>query len=397
MPNTDNLTEQISVLRTETNPDGITPEALGRVLQAIVDFIAALGLIDISEEADLAARVTAAESAANAAETKATTALANASKNVIDSITATPAADKVTISVKQHGHSADTVDIPAATSSDAGVMSAADKEALTGAVEDVANFKPKQMSVSRSTTTITLTLKLTNNATLTVQFPAASTTAAGLMSKADKEKLDGLPAAASIALLDETGHLRWSMAPVMMLRNVAPTVFDDLASGDVYFDSDLLFYYASDQNIIELGTPSKNVTYVHVETNIQYRWTGSAFVPLQGDPKAGIPVQEVRCANRTQKRYDIPPGVLCVLKPSTDTVNFNLLSGSYGNADIHRIVLEASDKGDLVDGATTGLKWPNSLIWASNQLPSVQDIDGNAEAILVTIYNQRYADYSVLR
>lgn len=401
MPNTDNLTEQISVLRTETNPDGITPEALGRVLQAIVDFIAALGLIDISEEADLAARVTAAESAASTADGKATTALANAAKNVIDTFSFALGAAKVTLSLKQHGYATKAVEIPSATTSEAGVMSAADKEALDGAVQDVANFKPKQMSVSRSTTAITLTLKLTNNATLTVSFPSASTTAAGLMSKADKVLLDGLPSADVIALLDESGHLRGAHAPVVMLDEMDGSPLDNAVAGSTFYDIDLhhiCYFIDNGANYVDLGAPSQNVYYCNKKTNVLYRWTGSAFEPINGNPLAGLLTQQVRVTGSSAKRYNIPAGVLCILHPTTDTANFVLVSGADGNADVHRIVIEASDLGPLVDGTNTGLKWPSGLIWntANGAGPTVQDVD-NGEAILVTIYNQRYADFIAYR
>lgn len=400
MPNTDNLTEQISVLRTETNPDGITPEALGKVLQAIVDFIAALGLIDISEEADLAARVTAAESAANAAETKATTALANAAKNVIDSITATPAAGKVTISVKQHGHSADTVDVPAATQSEAGVMSAADKQSLTQALLDIVANAITGMQVTTTTTTATLKVSK-GTGYVQVTFPIATTSKAGLMSKADKVLLDGLPAAASIALLDESGHLRGAHAPVVMLDEMDGNPLDNAVAGSTFYDIDthhICYFIDNGSNYVDLGAPSQNVCYCNKKTNVLYRWTGSAFEPINGNPLAGLITQQVRVTGSSAKRYNIPAGVLCILHPTTDTANFVLLSGADGNADVHRIVIEASDLGPLVDGTNTGLKWPSGLVWntANGAGPTVQDVD-NGEAILVTIYNQRYADFIAYR
>lgn len=396
MPNTDNLTDQISVLRTETNPDGITPEALGKVLQAIVDFIAALGLIDISEEADLAARVTAAESAANAADTKATTALANAAKNVIDSISATPAADKVTLSVKQHGHSADTVDVPAATVSEAGVMSAADKQNLTQALLDIVANAITGMQVTTTTTTATLKVSK-GTGYVQVTFPVATTSKAGLMSKADKVLLDGLPAAASIALLDESGHLRASHAPVMILESIGGGSIDSPAAGLVWFEpADNHLYYLTDSNggNIDMGSPSQGMLYCSKQTNMVYRWTGSGFVPINGNPDVGLETRIVRRANSSSNVYNIPSGVLTILKPTTDTVNFNLLPSSDGKAAVHRIVIEASDAASLVDSSTTGLRWPTSLIWATSNGagPTVQQVN-DGEGVMVTIYNGRYASF----
>lgn len=401
MADTTELTRKVTALRNETQPDSITPETLGNVLQAIVDFIAALGLIDISEETDLAQRVVAAENAANAASSAAAAAQAAAAKNVIDSMSNTPDAETLKIGVKQHGHSEYTTTLPAATETSAGVMSATDKQHLDSAHANVSAFKPKSLTIARTATAISLTLRLTDSTGIMVSLPSATTTYAGLLSKSDKVKLDGLPEAATIALVDDSGHLNADQGPVMMLDSMDGSAIDEPGTGKTWFDIDMkhiCYWTDAGSNYVDLGSPSQNLVYCDKKTNVQYRWNGSAFEPINGNPLAGLTSRTVRCSSPSAKRYDIPAGVLCILKPTTDTANFNLLSGGDGKADVHRIVIESSDLGPLVDGTNTGLKWPSGLVWntSTGTGPSVQDVD-NGEAILVTIYNQRYAEFTAYR
>lgn len=68
--------------------------------------------------------------------------------------------------------------------------------------------------------------------------------------------------------------------PKTVLRNVTDTVLDDLAIGDVYYDSGHIFLHKSDAEDIDLGTPSKDMVYANKDTDTLYRWNGTRFVLL---------------------------------------------------------------------------------------------------------------------
>ena len=391
MPQQENISPMIEAMRAQTEANAITPESLGNILQMIVNFVKSLGLVPEEEVINVTSMVQDALSTANAAVATANNALSTARGMLLNLLQAVCGTDAVALSVGQQGGTTLTLNLTAANENAAGVMSAAQAASLAQAVLDITANKVSSLTVTTGTTSASLKITFgTGNKSVTL--PAATTSKAGLMTAADKQALAGKADDAGVAKLDATGHLKGDHVPVVLLLNVVDSILDTINQGDTYYDSGLLFYRAANETDIELGPPCPSLYYCHKDTNVLYRWTGTKFEPINANPKAGMLVQEVRCSNRTQKRYDIPSGPLCILKPSTDTVNFNLLPSDDGNGAIHRIVLEASDVGDLVDGTNTGLKWPASLIWEDGTHPVVQDVD-NGEGIMVIIYNSRYAHF----
>lgn len=85
--------------------------------------------------------------------------------------------------------------IPAATTTDAGVMTAADKTKLDGIAAGAQVNVPTNLSTTTSATTLTVNSDTGTDATL----PAATTSVAGVMTAADKTKLDGV-ASGAVAL-----------------------------------------------------------------------------------------------------------------------------------------------------------------------------------------------------
>lgn len=77
-------------------------------------------------------------------------------------------------------------------------------------------------------------------------------------------------------LLD--GMLTPSQWPQMVLRNVSNTVLDDLADGDVYFDSGILYRHHASADTDTIGTPVENAVYLCLADKKYYRWNGSDFV-----------------------------------------------------------------------------------------------------------------------
>ena len=396
MPQQENISPMIEAMRAQTEANAITPEYLGNILQMIVNFVKSLGLVPEEEVINVTSMVQDALSTASAAVQTANNALSTAGGMLLTVLQAVCGTEGVALSVGQRNGTTLTLNLTAANENAAGVMTAGQAAALAQALLDITANAISSLSFTPSTSTATLKITLgTGNKTVTI--PAATTTKAGLMTKQDKLDLANKANNAEVAKLDATGHLKTDHVPVVLLNNVVDgSGQDNLSEGDTYYDSGQLYYRGANDTDIELGAPCPSLYYCHKESNVLYRWTGTKFEPINANPKAGMLVQEVRCANRTQKRYDIPSGPLCILKPSTDTANFNLLASEDGNGAIHRIVLDASDIGELVDGTNTGLKWPNSLIWENGTVPVVQDVD-NGEGIMVTIYNSRYAHFITYR
>lgn len=77
-------------------------------------------------------------------------------------------------------------------------------------------------------------------------------------------------------LLD--GMLTPSQWPQIVLRNVSDTVFDDLAEGDVYFDSGILYRHHASADTDTIGEPVKSAVYLCLADKKYYRWNGSDFV-----------------------------------------------------------------------------------------------------------------------
>ena len=107
-----------------TAPDSITPEVLGSLLQQIADLIGALNQIDTSEATDLITRVSAAEANAETARQAAQNALTASEANVIDSFSFDQTGTVLQLSLKQHGHDAVLLNLPGATTTFAGILTA---------------------------------------------------------------------------------------------------------------------------------------------------------------------------------------------------------------------------------------------------------------------------------
>lgn len=181
-----NITRQISALRAQTAPDSITPEGLGAILQAIANLIGALSNIDTSTETNLVSRVEALEGDMQTAMNKATAADETAADMLIDTFAL--GEDNVTITVQQHGYSAMSLTLVAATTTKAGIMSATDKDHLDKAYQRTM----ASLTTSSYEDRVSLNYKRHNNQVVTVSLVGATSSTAGLMTAADKVKLDSL-------------------------------------------------------------------------------------------------------------------------------------------------------------------------------------------------------------
>ncbi len=273
------ITRLISSLRAQTARDSITPNGLGSILQRIVDAISSMSGIDVEDEEAILQRLSAAESNASTALQAAQNAQAGAAGNVIDSFTQSKDEDEVSLSIKQHGHSAKQVVLPAASSTGAGIMTATDKSHLDTAYGKRVNL----MSAPSSESVVTLTITFGDGTTKSVTFVGATAGTggkAGLMTKEQADQLAALVAAGTAeSVRDDAGYLKQQYAAPIILRNVTDTVFDDLAIGDVYYDTGHLFYHAEGASgDLDIGAPSRKVIYYCLADQTLYRWTGSRFV-----------------------------------------------------------------------------------------------------------------------
>lgn len=181
-----NITRQISALRAQTAPDSITPEGLGTILQSLADLISELSNIDTGTETNLIARVEQVEGDVQTALDNAQSASTLAANMLIDTFSL--GADNVTITLHQHGYSAMTLTLPAATVQSAGVMTAEDKDHLDKA------YQRGLLNLTTTKTSEQVTLNYTrhNNQVVKVIFSGATSSVAGLMTAADKVKLDAM-------------------------------------------------------------------------------------------------------------------------------------------------------------------------------------------------------------
>ena len=273
------ITRLISSLRAQTARDSITPNGLGSILQRIVDAISSMSGIDVEDENAILQRLSAAESNASTALQAAQSAQDGAANNVIDSFAQSQDEDEVSLSLKQHGYTAKQVELPAASSTGAGIMTATDKSHLDTAY----GKRISQMSAPSSESVVTLTITFGDGTTKSVTFVGATAGTggkAGMMTKEQADQLAALVAAGPAeSVRDDAGYLKQQYAAPIILRNVTDTVFDDLAIGDVYYDSGHLFYHAEGSSgDPDIGAPSRKVIYYCLADQTLYRWTGSRFV-----------------------------------------------------------------------------------------------------------------------
>lgn len=235
-------------------------------------------------------------------------------------VTFTYARSSGVITIKQSGRAEKTVTIPAATTSRPGLMSTTDKTNLTSAVNKILSA----LSVVPNASNMSLTATFADNTTVSVTIPVATTSVAGLMSAADKSNLNTakntatnlnnkLGAANGIATLDSNGklnsdqlpanvvtdmdalaktdkdsseRLKASQAPRNLLYNIVSDAnLNGLVKGDVYFYEGCLFEFEyinqhGSRIAVDLGVPEENIIYCHKSTGMLYKWdsTNEVFV-----------------------------------------------------------------------------------------------------------------------
>ena len=389
---TGQITESINSLRTESSPDSVTPARVANLLQAIVDLINALSMVPDTEVTNIMQMINNAVSTAQSAQSTASSAQTAANNKLISQFKADAAASSVTLTIKQTGHTAKSFQLPIADASQAGIVLPAVLQSITDAATAAANNKLNNITRSNNSAGVVLTFKSVGGATLyTLTLPLATTTAHGMMSKTDKQKLDALPSSGIVAL-DGAGRVPAANAPQVMLRRTYASNYDEapLQAGDFYVDGSPLhvWYHADASTDIDMGVPSKNVVYCEQDTNILYRWNGSQFVPAMTDPNFAMQKVTVRRNNTTQKIYSIPNGKLAQVIATTDVVNINLIAANSG-ASVHRIIFYASDMSE----SSTSINWPNTLIWKDNDVPAMQSVT-DCLGIMVTIYDMKFAEYN---
>ena len=387
-PNTEPITQSIDSLRAESSPHSVTPARVANLLQAIVDLINALSMVPDTEVTNIMQLINNAVSTANGAASTASAAQTAANNKLITQFKADAAADGVTITIKQSGHTAKSFLLPIADASQAGIILPAVLQDIANAAQAAVNYSVNRFTIEYNSTGAKFSVRLTNGTTLQKTLELATTNQHGLMSSEDKDKLDNLPS--SVIGLDEADRVPAANAPTVMLRRTYPSQYDEapLQNGDFYIDGDYhVWYHASAQNDIDLGVPSKNVVYCETETNILYRWTGTQFVPVVSDPNYAMQKVEVRRNNTTQKKYTIPNGVLASIIGTTDTVNIELTPANVG-ASVHRMVMYAENFQPV-----EVINWPDSLLWEDNIVPNTGQYVTDCLGIIVTIYDMKFADY----
>lgn len=226
------------------------------------------------------------------------------------------------ITMKQDGRAEKTITIATATTSRPGLMTSTDKTNLNTVVNKVVS----SMSKSRTATNMDVTITFADNTTKSVTLPYATTSYAGLMSAADKSNLNTakntatnlnnkLGAANGIATLDSNGKLNEAQLPSnvitsldmysfadldasgfvkseLMQRNVIFNIsgsadLSGLQHGDIFFQEGTLFWYDYTNNqgsriCSPVGDPQENTIYCLKGTGLFYRWdsTNSCFVPV---------------------------------------------------------------------------------------------------------------------
>lgn len=263
-----NITRQISALRAQTAPDSITPEGLGSILQAIADLISELSNIDTGTSTNLIARVEQLEGDMQTAMGNAQSAAAAAANMHIDSFALGD--DNVTITVQQHGYSAMSLTLVAATTTKAGVMSAEDKDHLDKAYQRTLY----QLTTSSYEDKVTLNYKRHNNQVVNVTFVGASSSSAGLMTAADKVKLDSMASQIETILQGQQDvmTLAGSFAPLMPNQGPVIPLFQAL----VLLDSMGQALDTVDGATYDFTAGQNKCWYVPNTQKIRYWWDGAA-------------------------------------------------------------------------------------------------------------------------
>lgn len=243
-----------------------------------------------------------------------------------------------TIKVKQSGRTQKSITLSTATTSRPGLMSAADKTSLANTVNKVISA----FTAAALPSTVGVTVTFADGTSKSATIPAATSTAAGIMTAADKLKLESakgtaddlngkVGAAGGIATLDGNGRLPSSQLPahvltdaavlnkanlsesgflspeewpVQMLYNVDSVDTSDSEPGDVIFvrrsqgsvNVAMLYYINGEGGTVSLGAPNPGVIYCHKSTGLLYKWDPeeSKFVRIGDDPNDRIGMLEYR-------------------------------------------------------------------------------------------------------
>lgn len=285
-----NITRMISAFRAQTSPNSITPEGLGSILQRIADLIGALSQINTSEATDLIARVSAAEANAETARQAAQNALTASEANVVDSFTYEQTDHVLQLLLKQHGHETHSINLPGATTTFAGLLTAIDKYHL-----DVAyNKRLKDLYTTKTPSAVTLNFKKHDDTVDQVTFVAATSTDAGLMTAEDKSKLISLESTIrniqdwqqtftskfenEVAHIDsENGRIVVGCEhPVLLYGMGAGLDGPDAGScpvGGSYWDPEQKMIWNRVQPRVFLPiSPSQSVVYTNFYTGKKYAW-----------------------------------------------------------------------------------------------------------------------------
>lgn len=285
-----NITRMISAFRAQTSPNSITPEGLGSILQHIANMIGALSQINTSEATDLIARVSEAEANAETARQAAQNALTASEANVVDSFTYEQTDRVLQLLLKQHGHETHSINLPGATTTFAGLLTAIDKYHL-----DVAYDKRlKDLYTTKTPSTVTLNFKKHDDTVDQVTFVAATSTDAGLMTAEDKSKLISLESTIrniqdwqqtftskfenEVAHIDsENGRIVVGCEhPVLLYGMGAGLDGPDAGScpvGGSYWDPEQKMIWNRVQPRVFLPiSPSQSVVYTNFYTGKKYAW-----------------------------------------------------------------------------------------------------------------------------
>ena len=285
-----NITRMISAFRAQTSPNSITPEGLGSILQHIANMIGALSQINTSEATDLIARVSEAEANAETARQAAQNALTASEANVVDSFTYEQTDRDLQLLLKQHGHETHSINLPGATTTFAGLLTAIDKYHL-----DVAyNKRLKDLYTTKTPSAVTLNFKKHDDTVDQVTFVAATSTDAGLMTAEDKSKLISLESTIrniqdwqqtftskfenEVAHIDsENGRIVVGCEhPVLLYGMGAGLDGPDAGScpvGGSYWDPEQKMIWNRVQPRVFLPiSPSQSVVYTNFYTGKKYAW-----------------------------------------------------------------------------------------------------------------------------
>ena len=284
------ITRLISALRAQTSANSITPEGLGSILQKITDLIGALSQVPEQEATSLTQRVAQCESDCETARLAAQAAAATAAGNVISELGVTRSSTTVTITITQESGNSVSESIPAATTSYAGLLSASDKTKLNGAY----NKRLKQLTTTSTDATVKLNYKCEDDTIKELTFVGATSLTAGLMTAADKVKLDNLDTTVSalqttvngmgtkkadLALQGNLSMLDLSQWPRCVIKSATPGMSS--TQGEVYLMTGMMSFDPVNLQVLvgntryDLGEPSEHVVYFARDTRKFYLWNVS--------------------------------------------------------------------------------------------------------------------------